>query len=55
MNSIDLSGLIKGLMIVIGIALAMGRLGDLERWAGKEAFRPSPKRGHLHHRSDSPR
>jgi hypothetical protein len=41
MNTVDLGGLIKGLMVVIGIALALGRLDDLERWAANEAFRPN--------------
>jgi hypothetical protein len=38
MKPLDLSGLIKGLMVVIGIALALGRLEDLKRWAANEAF-----------------
>lgn len=38
MKAMDLSGLIKGLMVVIGIAMAIGKLGALERWAAKEAF-----------------
>ena len=42
MKPMDLSGLIKGLMVVIGIALALGKL---ERWAIREAF-PSTKSSH---------
>ena len=38
MKPFDLSGLIKGLMVVIGIALALGRLDELKRWAAREAF-----------------
>lgn len=34
----DLSGLIKGIMVVIGIALATGHYGDLERWARHQAI-----------------
>ena len=37
MKPMDLSGLIKGLMIVIGIALALGKLDELKRWAVHEA------------------
>jgi hypothetical protein len=38
MKPMDLTGLIKGLMVVIGIAMALGRLEALKRWATKEAF-----------------
>ena len=38
MKAMDLTGLIKGLMVVIGIALALGRLDDLKMWATREAF-----------------
>jgi hypothetical protein len=38
MKPVDLSGLIKGLMVVIGIALALGKLENLKRWAIQEAF-----------------
>lgn len=38
MNTIDLSGLIKGLMMVIAIAMSMGKLPELKRWAAQEAF-----------------
>ena len=38
MKPTDLTGLIKGLMVVIGIAMALGRLDELKRWAIKEAF-----------------
>lgn len=34
----DLSGLTKGLMVVIGIAVATGHLQDLKMWAAREAF-----------------
>ena len=34
----DLSSLIKGIMTVIGIALATGHYGDLERWARLQAM-----------------
>jgi hypothetical protein len=44
MNSIDLSGLIKGLMVVIAIAIAAGRLSELKHWAAHEAFAPSSSR-----------
>ena len=47
MKATDLSGLIKGLMVVIGIAMALGRLDDLKRWAAQEAF-ASP----VHHKQD---
>jgi len=43
MNTIDLSGLIKGLMVVIGIAVSMGRLPELKKWAAEEAFGVSGK------------
>ncbi len=38
MKPMDLSGLIKGLMVVIGIAMALGKLNALVRWAAQEAF-----------------
>lgn len=38
MRPVDLSGLIKGLMVVIGIAVALGKLDALKRWAISEAF-----------------
>jgi len=38
MKPADLGGLIKGLLVVIGIAMALGRLSDLNRWAVREAF-----------------
>jgi hypothetical protein len=34
----DLSGLIKGLMVMIGVAIALGKLDDLKQWAIREAF-----------------
>ena len=43
MKPVDLSGLIKGLMVVIGIAMALGKLDDLRVWAAKEAFRCGPE------------
>ncbi len=33
---IDLGPLIKGLLVVIGIAMATGHYGDLQRWARRE-------------------
>lgn len=44
MKPIDLSGLIRGLMVAIGIALTLGKLPTLERWAIKEAFPITPYR-----------
>jgi hypothetical protein len=41
MKPMDLSGLIKGLMVVIGIAIAAGKLSALKQWAIKEAFGPT--------------
>lgn len=41
MNTINLSDLVKGLMVVIAIAMSMGKLPELKRWAIKEAFGPS--------------
>ena len=38
MKGMDLTGLIKGLLVVIGIAMALGKLDNLKRWAAKEAF-----------------
>lgn len=46
MKPMDLSGLIKGLLVVIGIALAAGRLHELKQWAISEAFGPLIK-GHI--------
>ena len=43
MKPIDLSGLIKGLMVVIGIAITLGKLDDLKRWSAKEAFGPTKR------------
>jgi hypothetical protein len=34
----DLSSLIKGIMAIIGIAVATGHYGDLERWARHQAI-----------------
>ena len=38
MKPMDLTGLIKGILVVIGIAMALGKLNELKRWATKEAF-----------------
>lgn len=38
MGSVDLSGLIRGLLTVIGIALATGQYGKLESWARHQAI-----------------
>ena len=38
MNTIDLGGLIKGLMGVMGIAFSLGQLPALKRWAAHETF-----------------
>ncbi len=52
MKPLDLSGLTKGLVVVIGIAMALGRLETLKRWAAQEAFRGCdtyhPKTKHCH-------
>ena len=40
MKPMDLSELIKGLMVIIGIALAAGKLPELKQWAIKRAFAP---------------
>jgi hypothetical protein len=42
MSTIDLSGLIKGLMVVIGFAVVTGNLFAFKKWAAREAF---PKAG----------
>ena len=42
MKPMDLSGLIKGLLVVVGIAMALGRLDELKRWAAREAFGVKP-------------
>ena len=54
MNTINLSELIKGLMVVIGIAASMGKLPELKRWAAQEAFRVRPAH-HLQIRSEKHR
>jgi len=41
MSTINLGELVKGLMVVVGIALSMGKLPELKRWAAKEAFGPT--------------
>lgn len=43
MNTINLGELVKGLMVVIGIAVSMGRLPELKRWAAQEAFGRTPQ------------
>ncbi len=40
MKPVDLSGLIKGLMVVIGIAIMMGKLDELRVWATLKALAP---------------
>ena len=37
-HMVDLSGLIKGILVVIGISIATGHYGDLERWARKQGL-----------------
>ena len=46
MKPMDMSELIKGLMVVIGIALAIGKLPELKQWAARKAF--APQRGNPH-------
>lgn len=43
--AINLGELVKGLMLVIGIAVSMGKLPELKRWAAQEAFGVRP----VHH------
>jgi len=38
MSPLNLSELVKGLMIVVVIAASMGKLPELKRWAAQEAF-----------------
>jgi hypothetical protein len=38
MNSADISPLVKGILVVIGIAIATGHYGDLQNWARHEAI-----------------
>lgn len=38
MKPIDLSRLIKGLFVVIGISIAFGKYDELRRWARDKAF-----------------
>ena len=38
MRPLDPSGLARGLLVVIGIAMALGRLDELKHWAAREAF-----------------
>ena len=42
MNTLSLNELVKGLMIVIAIAISMGKLPELKRWAALEAFGMHP-------------
>ncbi len=51
MKPTDLTGLIKGLMVVIGIAVALGRLDQLKKWAAQEAFGTSPHAHLVKHQS----
>ena len=44
MNTIDLSSLIKGLMVVIGVAISLGKLDALKHRAAMEAFGSSGHR-----------
>jgi hypothetical protein len=37
MNSVDISPLVKGILVVIGIAIATGHYGDLQTWTRGEA------------------
>ncbi len=37
MGAVDISPLVKGLLVVIGISLAVGQYGRLEHWARKQA------------------
>ena len=37
MKAVDISGLVKGCLVVIGIAMATGHYGDLQRWARRQA------------------
>jgi hypothetical protein len=37
MGSVDIFPLVRGLLIVIGISIALGQYGQLEAWARKEA------------------
>jgi len=36
-NTLDLSGLIKGCFVVIGIAISLGQFGKLEHWSREQA------------------
>ena len=47
--TINLGELVKGLMVVIGIAVSMGKLPELKRWAAQEAFGVRPTH-HIHSR-----
>ena len=40
MSTINLGELVKGLMVVVGIAMSLGKLPELKRWAAQEAFGP---------------
>lgn len=35
-----MSDLVKGCMVIISISIATGHLGDLRKWAAREAARP---------------
>jgi hypothetical protein len=38
MNTPDLSPLVKGIVALIGVALALGQFGNLEQWASNQAM-----------------
>lgn len=45
MKPIDLSGLIKGLMVVIGISITLGKYPALEQWARNQMTEAVMARG----------
>jgi hypothetical protein len=50
MKPVELSGLIKGLLVVIGIAMASGQMNEVRSWAVKEAFQNPVHSKKLHER-----
>ena len=48
MRPLDLSGLIKGLLVVIGLAIVLGKLDVLRDWAVREAFSEMPIKIQIH-------
>lgn len=38
MNAVDISGLVKGILTIIGISIALGQFGKLEHLARKQAM-----------------